>query len=204
MVNSFVNFSNFSQMQPCSNMTTLALGEEGGDGIVTTMALGEEGGDWGPEPVKDGIAEVFDGQSGLDKNGDKVLDNKISLEYRSDIWTILPQNHEMHRGTQGVLFENLYNKTGSYRKDYVTTVDNYEMNGLGKYIAGEDGKITENEIKAIDTDKDGEVSQAEMDAKKAKMEQTPKPKPTLPESIIQLITLLLQLLMGKFGGMFNR
>ncbi|MGD9212950.1 MAG: hypothetical protein PVI90_19350 [Desulfobacteraceae bacterium] len=49
----------------------------------------------------------------------------------------------------------------------------YELNKLGRYVAGNDGIISINEIKALDTNGDGRLSQQEIDTKRNEMEANP-------------------------------
>lgn len=148
---------------------------------------------------KYGIDSVFDGESLLDQNGNKVLDNTVYANSNP----LLGQNEvaELNKGTQGVIANNLYDKVSETRSGVT-----YKMNDLGKFIAGDDGQITADEIKALDTNKDGEVSQAEIDAKKAEMRETQQPQlPQFNNEFIQLLMMLFFALMtgNRGGGSYN-
>lgn len=113
------------------------------------------------------ISDIFDGKdSYLDRDGDKILDKAFKDPILMTIQPQMPPEGYMG-STEQILKTELYDRTNIDNRYNV-----YKQNNLAKYIAGEDGKITESDIKSIDKNKDGEISQSEIDAVKTEMKDS--------------------------------
>lgn len=146
------------------------------------------------EQINNNIDGVFKGKSLLDKNGDKALD---SLVYANKNPFFGPNEFaELNKGTQGVLTNNLYDLVGQSLSG-----NTYKMNDFGNYIAGEDGQVTAKDIVTLDTNQDGQISQEEINVKKAEMSEVQPPQ--LDNELIQMLIMMLMSLFSDGGALYG-
>lgn len=121
---------------------------------------------------KSSINDIFDSESALNKDGDKVLDETITIT--KSYYDKSKQNDNLS-DTEELLIKNLYDlkevKTGYNDKGERIKEYTYEQNDLADYIGNFRGKIYENHLKFMDRDRDGEISQREIDLKESRMER---------------------------------
>lgn len=101
-----------------------------------------------------------------------------------------------------LILDNLYTPTSEKRGE--TETCNYKMNDLGKYIAGKDGKISLNELSALDKNNDNKLSQEEYSVAEDKMQQSKQPKmpaQDMMQKMMQYMMMMMQMMMQIiFGG----
>lgn len=104
------------------------------------------------------------------------------------------------------LLKNLY--TATSQPNGLLENRDYKMNDLGKFVAGEDGKISLDELAALDKNGDSKISQEEYDAKEAEMNSNEADKPinnNFMKTMMQFfMQMMMQMMMQMFGGGFNQ
>ncbi len=159
-------FINFQRPDAC-NYTTYAIGEEGGGIGAITMAYPETG----IAPPTDITLPGWQRRSDL-TNAIGKIDRYDSGKYNGklDNQVSVPVFPGIRSEQMNTILNNLY--TNVTPKDWVGSA-HYQMNEIGKKLAGEDGKISYNELNQLDTNRDGKVSQEELNAYKQNPDQPP-------------------------------
>lgn len=123
---------------------------------------------WPPVPQpQDSLGTAF---HIIDRGDSQPHNAHIDSHYSRWNNTFAPQSQQ----TQMAL-NNLYTEQPSIA--IYPGKQHFEFNELGKYVAGQDQRISAQEFKALDIDGDNKISQAEYDAKKAEMSNNPPPQP---------------------------